>query len=149
MHIRLRQPDDATIRFAEAHKISASTVDGNDVVAVSKSVENLVKEMRNTNRPAYIEAVTYRWRGHVGLREDLDVGVKRSDDLNTWKRRDPIDRLFQALQKAGILSLDQYEETKSQIKEEIIKVWAQAERSPHPSADALKESVFATEESLV
>ena len=30
--------------------------------------------------------MTYRWRGHVGPREDTDVGVKRKDDLIHGKK---------------------------------------------------------------
>ena len=72
-------------------------MDGNDVVAVSRAVEEMAQRARAGGGPSYLEAVTYRWRGHVGPREDIDVGVSRSQDLVQWKERDPLRRLAQAL----------------------------------------------------
>ena len=48
--------------------------------------------MRSNNNP-FLETITYRWKGHVGHRDDIDVGVKRKEDLSLWKKRDPINRL--------------------------------------------------------
>ena len=108
MHIRLRQVGDSTARFAQAHGIPATVVDGNDVVAVAAAAGEMIQRARSGEGPAYLEAVTYRWRGHVGPREDMDVGVKRSQDLVLWKGRDPIGRLAVALQMTGALSAERY-----------------------------------------
>ena len=37
--------------------------------------------MRESPEPFLIEAVTYRWFGHVDWREDIDVGVSRSKEI--------------------------------------------------------------------
>ena len=51
----------------------------------------LIDYIRNTSKPGFIEANTYRWLGHVDWREDLDVGVTRSrEELLSWKLKDPI-----------------------------------------------------------
>ena len=82
LHISLRQPRDRIARFAEAHGVDSATVDGNDVVAVRRALEAPMRTWRaGRGGPFFLEAVTYRWRGHVGHREDLDVGVSRKDDL--------------------------------------------------------------------
>ncbi|MFZ2486576.1 MAG: thiamine pyrophosphate-dependent dehydrogenase E1 component subunit alpha [Anaerolineae bacterium] len=142
MHIGLRQPDGSTVRFAQAHHIDYAVVDGNDVVAVTKIAREMAERARQGAGPAYLEAVTYRWRGHVGPREDTDVGVKRSEDLVQWKGRDPIRRLAVALELAGALSTDQFIALQNEIRQMITETWAKAELDPFPPSSALLDWVY-------
>src|SRR5690606_8272404 len=66
LHILLRQPKDKVARYAESHDVNVEVVDGNDIEAVSKAAKRLVDAARNGEGPGFLEAVTYRWRGHVG-----------------------------------------------------------------------------------
>ena len=87
MHITQRQPSQFVSRFAIANEMEFSIVDGNDVIEVKKQAGNLIDKCRNYNGPALLEAITYRWYGHVDWREDIDVGVNRSkEDLINWKK---------------------------------------------------------------
>ena len=142
MHIHLRQPDDTTIRFARSHRIPGVVVDGNDVVAVSCAVKEMVQRIRRGQGPSYLEAVTYRWRGHVGPREDLDVGVRRSHDLQIWKQRDPVRRLALALEQADALSADGFAEMKQEIKQGIGEAWTTAEQDSFPPNSSLLGWVY-------
>ena len=136
MHIRLRQVGDSTARFAQAHGIPAAVVDGNDVVAVAAVAGEMVQRARSGEGPAYLEAVTYRWRGHVGPREDMDVGVKRSQDLVLWKGRDPIGRLAAALQMAGALSAERYAAMQAEVRQMVTEAWLRAEAGSIPAASS-------------
>ncbi|HWP36935.1 MAG TPA: thiamine pyrophosphate-dependent dehydrogenase E1 component subunit alpha [Gemmatimonadales bacterium] len=142
LHISLRQPKDSTARYAEAHRIPAWRVDGNDVVAVAEAAGEAITAMRTGSGPAYLEAVTYRWRGHVGPREDEDVGVKRKDDLQLWKRRDPVRRLHEALVAAGDLDPGALERFEAEARSEVAAAWAQAEADPFPAPEALLGRVY-------
>ena len=62
------------------------TLDGNDVVALNQASRTAVEMCRRGGGPVFIEAVTYRWRGHVGPREDVDVGVSRAADLGKMEK---------------------------------------------------------------
>jgi TPP-dependent pyruvate/acetoin dehydrogenase alpha subunit len=144
MHISLRQPVNSTARFAAAHDIPFEVVDGNDVVAVTTAAARLVDNARRGNGPGFLEAVTFRWYGHVDWREDVDVGVNRSiEDLTQWRTRDPISRLRRALERAGCW--DSAEETRwvDEIGQEITSAWAKAMGDPWPHADALLGRVYA------
>lgn len=144
MHIRLRQPCDATARFAEAHDIPYEIVDGNDVVAVYGAADRLVGRSRRGEGPGFLEAVTFRWYGHVDWREDIDVGVARSqDDLANWRARDPISRLVTALETAGIWSETEHEELIAELEAEITKAWDQAMEDPWPEPESLLDRVYA------
>lgn len=138
LHIGLRQPFDSVCRFAEAHGVPWRRVDGNDVAAVSRAAGDAVAAARRGGGPQLIEAVTYRWRGHVGHREDNDVGVQRKDDLALWKQRDPIARLAAAL-PAGAAQID---EVWREARAEVEAAWRQAWEDPYPPAEALLERVY-------
>jgi TPP-dependent pyruvate/acetoin dehydrogenase alpha subunit len=144
MHIRLRQPHDATARFAEAHDIPFEIVDGNDVVAVHTAAERLVTRSRRGEGPGFLEAVTFRWYGHVDWREDIDVGIARSpDDLANWRARDPISRLTAAMEAANIWSQTDHKELITELENEIASAWQQAMDDPWPEPGSLLDRVYA------
>lgn len=143
LHISLRQPRDAIARFADAHAVSYEIVDGNDVVAASRAAGRLVEQARKGEGPGFLETVTYRWRGHVGPREDVDVGVNRSGDLPLWKRRDPVRRLLEALEAAGAMTRRQFDDMQAAVAAEIGEAWRRAEAAPFPAPAALLDLVYA------
>jgi TPP-dependent pyruvate/acetoin dehydrogenase alpha subunit len=146
MHIGLRQPSNATARFAQAHDIPFAIVDGNDVVAVNKAARQLVEHARAGNGPGFLEAVTYRWLGHVDWREDIDVGVKRSiEELQNWRGRDPVGRLAAALEQAGAWSPARQTKLVEEIDAEIKLAWDRAMADPWPKPEALFDRVYAPE----
>ena len=105
LDIALRQPDDSTARYARAHGMRHLIVDGNDLGAVAEAAGELIAAARAGQGPGFLEAVTYRWRGHVGPDPNIDVGVRRSvEEVAAWKRRDPIRRLADALIAEGTMS---------------------------------------------
>lgn len=144
LHITLRQPADSVARYAEAHRIPWCRVDGNDVVAVAEAAGDALEPLRRGEGPWFLELVTYRWRGHVGPREDDDVGVKRKDDLASWKLRDPIRRLADALMDAGLLPEAALEASWATARAEVAQAWSQAARDPYPPPEALLASVLGT-----
>jgi len=144
MHISLRQPLASVARFARANDIAAEVVDGNDVVAVAEAADRLVARARAGEGPGFLEAVTYRWYGHVDWREDIDVGVHRSTaDLVGWRQRDPIRRLADSLIDAGHVTADDVVALDAAVTEEVDAAWAQALTDPYPTADALLDRVYA------
>jgi pyruvate dehydrogenase E1 component alpha subunit len=142
LHISLRQPRDSVSRYATAHDIPAVRVDGNDVVAVAAAADDAIERMRREPGPAFIEAVTYRWRGHVGPRDDEDVGVRRKDDLVVWRKRDPVQRLYVALREAGDADSASLELIEREVLAEVAAAWAQAEQDPFPPPEALLSRVY-------
>jgi TPP-dependent pyruvate/acetoin dehydrogenase alpha subunit len=144
MHISLRQPRDATARFAHANDIPYKIIDGNDVVAVADAARELINAARSGKGPGFLEAVTYRWYGHVDWREDVDVGVHRSiDELENWRARDPLGRLRISMIDAKIFSEQKNFELMKSINDEIENAWDSALNDPYPKEDALISRVYA------
>lgn len=145
MHISLRQPGDSTARFARANSIPFEVVDGNDVLAVARSARRLVEAARAGGGPGFIEAVTYRWYGHVDWREDLDVGVDRSaENLANWRKRDPVARLARAMIAAGSVNVADVEAMESAIGRDVDSAWDRAMADPMPPPEALLERIYAS-----
>jgi len=145
LHISLRQPAMSVARYAEAHRVPWTRVDGNDLVAVADAAREAFQAMRAGGGPRFIEAVTYRWRGHVGPREDDDVGVRRKDDLHLWKLRDPVRRLADALVAAGELPADGLAALTAEAKQAVDAAWDRADRDPFPAPGELLARVYAEE----
>jgi pyruvate dehydrogenase E1 component alpha subunit len=143
MHISTRQPNDSTARFAAANGVPYQVVDGNDVVAVAAVAEELIGAARSGKGPGFIEAVTFRWYGHVDWREDIDVGLHRSvEELNNWRQRDPIRRLKDAMLKAGMWTEQDDKALLATLQQEVAAAWAQAMQDPYPDAAALLDRVY-------
>lgn len=144
MHISLRQPSDSTARFAAANNIRHAVVDGNDVVSVATAASRLVSDSRAGKGPGFLEAVTFRWYGHVDWREDVDVGVNRSNvDIENWRARDPIARLFRAMESKGYINDGQVKYMESTVAAEIEAAWETAMVDPYPSPECLLDRVYA------
>ena len=143
MDILLRQPNDMVSRFALAHKIPALVVDGNNSMAIKYATKELTELIRNAGGPAFIEAITYRWRGHVGPDENIDVGLRRNaEDIAAWKKRDPILRLYNGLINAGLFSESKYQDLQEKIANEIAVAVEEGLAAPYPELSALIDRVW-------
>jgi TPP-dependent pyruvate/acetoin dehydrogenase alpha subunit len=142
LHVSLRQPDWSMARYAEAHCVANEVVDGNDVVAVRAAAERAVARGREGAGPTFLELVTYRWYGHVGPRDDLDVGVKRDGDLPLWKARDPIRRLAEALVADGALAEGDVAAMRQGVEAEVERAVEAARRAPYPEPDATSKYLY-------
>lgn len=144
LDVALRQPSDRMARYAEAHCITAVVVDGNDVTAVARAAGERIASARSTSQPQFIEAVTYRWRGHVGAKEDIDVGVRRKmEDVAAWKRRDPIRRLETALMTSSAATPEQLDELAKGVLSEVSAAARCALDARWPAPQDLLELVYA------
>jgi pyruvate dehydrogenase E1 component alpha subunit len=143
LHISLRQPGDRIGRYGDAHLVATRTIDGNDVLAVARAARELIEGSRKGRGPGLLEAVTFRHRGHVGPKDDIDVGVQRkAEDLVRWKTRDPIVRLQSAMRDAGLLSDAALERMQEEVKEEVKVASTRAQQADYPPASALLGLVY-------
>lgn len=121
------------------------TVDGNDVVLTAETAQSLIERARRGEGPALLEAVTFRHRGHVGPRDDADVGIRRGmAELQAWKARDPIHRLFAAMRDRRFLDDQGFAALEATIRTEVEECCRRAEAAAYPPESALLDLVFAS-----
>lgn len=143
LDLEYRQPAKSVARYGPGHCIPAVMVDGNDVTAVEAAAEVAVARARRGEGPSIIEAVTFRWFGHVGPNEDIDVGNRRNmDEVLAWKELDPIKRLATAILKTDPGRKAELEALERSIPEGIERASAQALKSPWPDASMLLADVY-------
>ena len=143
MDINKRQPSVFTSRFAKANLIDYEIVDGNNILEIIKKSKDLIKNIREHQKPALIEAITYRWFGHVDWREDIDVGTNRcKEKLDQWKKRCPIKRFSSSLIKENIFTESELNKMRLEIIKEINNAWEIAEKDPLPEKNCLLKNVY-------
>ena len=81
---------------AAACGLSASTVDGMDVLAVEKAAQAAVGLLRAGSGPVFLECKTYRFRAHSMYDPELYRGKA---EVEQWKQRDPIATLSAELRR--------------------------------------------------
>lgn len=144
LDVCFRQPSDRMGRFAESARIEHCTIDGNNVLEVMTKAGALIERARANHKPALIEAITYRWFGHVGPREDIDVGLHRSqEEVLAWKKRDPVATLLNALIATKAFSLDEYQAYLEHIHREFEQLCNDVKNDPYPPEHTLMDFVYA------
>ena len=121
----------------------SATIDGNDVGQVTKVCQKFIEYSRKGEGPSLLEAITFRWFGHVDWREDVDVGVNRSpEDIKNWKRLDPIERLSKVLISTRKWSASERYKLDEKIDQRIEGAWARALTDPLPDPKVLLNYVY-------
>jgi len=123
-----------------AYDMPGVIVDGNDVLAVYHAVSEAVERARAGKGPTLVECKTYRWRGHS--KSDAQR-YRTREEVESWKKKDPIARFQAHLLKEGILSKDEIEQIEKEAHELIADAVAFAESSPGPRVDEIAEGVYA------
>lgn len=141
MQILERRARDNIAETGPAHGVPGLALDGNDVLAVYRAATEAAARARAGQGPTLLECRTYRWRGHVGPSWDMDVGVKRKDELKDWLVKDPVARARARLTALGVApaELDRIEQ---EVRTEVEAAVGFARESPYPGPHELLDHVF-------
>jgi pyruvate dehydrogenase E1 component alpha subunit len=124
---------------AKGYDIPGVIVDGNDVLEVYNAVKEAVEMARKGEGPTLIECKTYRWRGHY---EGDPVNYRTEEELESWKKKDPIKRFSNRLLSDGVVDEDQLEEIEKEVNREIEEAVDFADKSPQPEVSIALEDVY-------
>jgi TPP-dependent pyruvate/acetoin dehydrogenase alpha subunit len=140
VHRRETMLTDHVSEWAKPYGLPTRTVDGNDLVAVSKAAREAVDQVRKTRKPFFLETYTYRLRGHM---EPDNQAYVDANELSSWKQRDPITLLKQRLVGNGTLTPEELERMKETVRLKVAEAAEFAAQSPYPSFDELTTDVYA------
>jgi pyruvate dehydrogenase E1 component alpha subunit len=115
---------------AIAYGFSGIQVDGNDVFAVYRATHEALKQARGGQGPALIECVTYR-RGDHTTADDASRYRSR-DEVEQWKRKDPIERLKAYMEKEGLWNKSYDQAVYTEAKEKVEQAVHEEENFPPP-----------------
>ena len=124
---------------AVAYGLEGVNVDGMDVEAVADAARDGVAQAREGNGPVFIEAVTYRYRGHYG--GDPQWTYRTREEVADWRKKDPIPRcrtrlLEQGTGEAEIAAME--ERIESQLQAD--QAWALDQ--PFPTVEQATDHVL-------
>ena len=105
-----------------------------------EAVGEAVARARKGEGPTLVECKTYRWHGHyIGDPETY----KSKEEVEEWKKKDPIPRFRKYLIENKVLSEEGTNKIDHEINEEIDKAVKFAEESPLPEPEETLEGVYA------
>jgi pyruvate dehydrogenase E1 component alpha subunit len=132
-------PIEQLVERAAAYAMPGIRVDGNDVSAVHATVADAVARARAGDGPAFIEALTYRHRGH----SRSDPGTYRpQEEVDAWLARDPIPALERVLLARGV-EQSVLDSVRASATDRVAEHLERALGWPVPELDARFEHVYA------
>jgi pyruvate dehydrogenase E1 component subunit alpha len=127
---------------ARAYRIHGERVDGDDLEAMLEASDRLLSHARDERRPAVLEAMTYRYRGHSVADAGLDYRTKAEIEERKTEH-DPIRMLAERLkQRAGLTAADE-QRIEDEQRRRVQDAVAYASDSPPPDERTLAEYVYA------
>jgi TPP-dependent pyruvate/acetoin dehydrogenase alpha subunit len=126
---------------AAGYGIPGVVVDGNDIFAVYQAASRAVDRARAGGGPTLIECKTYRWRAHTERKGQPDP--RDQDEVEVWKRRDPIVQLERRLRDQGDLDDAALQSMDGEVMAAIERAVAFADASPFPTPEQATDDVFA------
>ena len=127
---------------AAAYGMPGLHVDGNDPLAMYAAGREAIDRARDGGGPTLIEAMTYRFHGHVFGDADAYMDKARKADAIA---ADPVPRYRQYLLDEGLATEDRLGQIEAAIEAEIDEAVEYALASPFPDTDELRRDVFAEE----
>jgi pyruvate dehydrogenase E1 component alpha subunit len=125
---------DLTVRGGEPFNMPAYRVDANDVEKVAELTQLAIDRARAGDGPTFIEAITYRFRGH-SMSDPQKYRTK--EDLDKAKQRDPITLWENRLLQRGWIDESSLEQMREEVKIEVEAAIEFAEKSPEPGPEDL------------
>ena len=105
------------VERAHGYGMEASSIDGNDALLVYSTTTRAVERARAGEGPTLIEAQTYRYYGHTS--DDRDSDYRTAEEVERWRKKDPLLRLHQYLIEARLLP-DETERQMEDATEELV-----------------------------
>jgi TPP-dependent pyruvate/acetoin dehydrogenase alpha subunit len=125
---------------AASYELPAWDVDGMDVVACERAARNAVSMIRAGDGPVFLELRTYRFRAHSMYDPER---YRSKEEVEVWKKRDPISTFAARLQEEGVLASDAMERLEQTIAAEIEDAIAFAEAGTAEAVEDLARFVYA------
>jgi len=124
----------------EGYDIPGEIVDGMNFREVRDKIVEVVDSIRKEPHPAFLEARTYRYRGH-SMSDPASYRTK--EELEKYRLDDPITRLRAQLTREEKLTNEQFDRLDKQAKEMVLAAVKFAEESPQPPLEKLYDYTYA------
>lgn len=107
--------------------MESHVVDGNNLLEVVHLITELKKSMAENPRPVLLEFKTFRMRGHE---EASGTKYVPQELMDMWALKDPVENYRRYLKETIVLSDEEDELIRAEIKKEIDTDWAKVQEEP-------------------
>ncbi|QIL39070.1 dehydrogenase [Pedobacter sp. HDW13] len=121
---------------AIGYGIEGRQIDGNNILEVYDTINQLAMEIRKDPRPILVECMTFRMRGHE---EASGTKYVPQELFDQWEKKDPLSNFEAYLIEQGVLTSASVIDIKIEVKKNIELEVESAFNEPEPIADALQE----------
>ena len=126
-------------KIAESYNMGTLQVDGMDVIDVRHHVDKALEHLRKGEGPLFLEAKTYRFRGH----SMADPSAYRdSSEVVEWQTKDPIDNLAKLAIQYNIFEESDLEKIDKEVQESVDDAIAFADGSDEPDMTELYNNIY-------
>lgn len=126
--------------WADGYGIPNFVVDGNDALLMFEITREAVERARRGEGPTFIEAQTFRHRGHY---EGDSYNYVDPAVLKDWvENRDPIKNFRELIVARGALDATALAEIEKTVEQEVLDAIRMAEASPLPPRERIFEGLF-------
>src|SRR5437870_5512236 len=128
-------------QHAHSYGFGGVIVDGNDPLDVYAAVHAALRHARKGEGPTLVECKTYRYLAHTS--DDDDRTYRTPQEVEMWRKKDPLQRMKQYLIEQRLLSERREEELEQEIRDEVDEAVRKAEEAASPEASAAFTRVWA------
>ncbi len=116
--------------------IESHIIDGNNILEVYTKLTDIVTSLRENPRPVLLEFKTFRMRGHE---EASGTKYVPQELMDMWAIKDPVDNYRKYLTEEGVLTQEQNEALRAELKKEIDENYQKASAEPAIEASLSEE----------
>ena len=129
---------------AAAYNMPGILVDGQDALATHDVTAEAVARARAGEGPSLIEARTYRYEDHSeGLGRILREPYRTDEEVDNWRKRDPIAIHQQMLLQREIATQEEIDQLQEDVVGAIEEALEFARESPYPEPEDLFADMYA------
>jgi pyruvate dehydrogenase E1 component alpha subunit len=122
-------------------------VDGNDVLAVLAVTRAALQNAREGSGPTLVEAYTYRMGAHTT--SDDPTRYRLTDELESWKLKDPIERVKAYLVRTGAADQAYFDQVEAESDQLAAHVRKGCLEMPDPEPLSIFDHVYADAHPLI
>ena len=125
------------------YEMPSGPMDGMDPVAVAEEVSKAIDRARSGGGPTFLEAKTYRYRGH-SMSDAQHYRTK--DEVEEYKKIDPITKAREVILEKGYAKEEDLKKIDNRVKDLVRECEKFADESPFPPIEQLYDVVYEQED---
>jgi pyruvate dehydrogenase E1 component alpha subunit len=135
-----QSPVKKLVERARGYNMPAAQADGMDPLDMHRVVGAACEHARSGKGPFFVEALTYRFRGHSMADPEM---YRSRDEVREWRAKDPITLFAKRLLDHHVCSDEELKRIDNEVEEQVLAAVQFADDSPPPAPDTVFQGIYA------